>query len=75
MIVNFVQQPDGVHTSSMPLLLSTPQRQNDLRDQIHREFVNRPFQFNKRSQLFIRVHDETLSVAVSVSNERSVKRL
>jgi hypothetical protein len=31
-----------------------------LRDQIHRECVNRPFQFNKRSQLFVGTHDETL---------------
>jgi hypothetical protein len=29
----------------------------------HREFVYRPFQFNKRSQLFIRTHNVTLSVA------------
>jgi hypothetical protein len=40
-----------------------------LRDQSHREFVNRPFQFHKRSQLFIRTHNETLSVAaVGVNN-------
>jgi len=44
-------------------LLSTRQRQNDLRDQIHREFVNRPFQFHKRSQLFVGLHNEPLSVA------------
>jgi hypothetical protein len=43
-------------------LRSTRQRQSDLRDQIHREFVNRPFPFNKRSQLFIGAHNETLSV-------------
>ena len=41
-------------------LLSTRQRQNDLRDQTHREFVNRSFQFHKRSQLFIGGHNETL---------------
>jgi hypothetical protein len=39
-------------------LLSTRQRQSDLRDQIHREFVNRPFQFNKRSQSFIGADNE-----------------
>jgi hypothetical protein len=32
-------------------------------------WANRRFQFHKRSQLFIRVHDETLSVvAMRVSN-------
>jgi hypothetical protein len=31
--------------------------------------VNRPFQFQKRSQLFIRTHNETLSIAaMRVSN-------
>jgi len=30
--------------------------------------TNRRFQFKKRRQLFIRVHNETLSVAVSVHN-------
>jgi hypothetical protein len=31
--------------------------------------TNRPFQFQKRSQLFIRTHNETLSIAaVCVSN-------
>jgi hypothetical protein len=39
-----------------------------LRDQIHREFVNRPFQFDKRSQYFIGADDETLSVAMRVSD-------
>jgi hypothetical protein len=69
MIVNFVREfyakcnRTVVHTSSMPLLLSTTQRQSDLRDQIHCEFVNRPFQFQKRSPLFIGMHNETLSVA------------
>jgi DNA recombination-dependent growth factor C len=43
--------------------LSTRQWKSDLRDQIHRELVNRPFQFNKRSQLFIRTHNEPVSVA------------
>jgi hypothetical protein len=42
---------------------------NDLRNQVHRELVNHPFQFQKRSQLFIRVHNETVSVAaMRVSN-------
>jgi len=31
-----------------------------LRHCIHRELVNCPLQFQKRSQLFIRVHNETL---------------
>jgi hypothetical protein len=40
-----------------------------LRDQTHRELVYRPLQFDKRSQLFIRLHNETLSVvAVRVCN-------
>jgi hypothetical protein len=31
--------------------------------------VNRPFQFHERSQLFIRVHSETLSVvAMRINN-------
>jgi len=35
-----------------------------------RRFRNRCFQFHKRGQFFIRVHNETLSViAVCVSNE------
>jgi hypothetical protein len=39
-----------------------------LRDQIDREFVNRPFQFQKRSQYFFGADDETLSVAMRVHN-------
>jgi hypothetical protein len=38
------------------------------RDQIDREFVNRPFQFQKRSQYFFGTDDETLSVAMRVHN-------
>jgi hypothetical protein len=34
-----------------------------LLDQTHRELVYRPFQFQKPSQLFIRSHNETLSIA------------
>jgi len=50
-------------------LLSTRQRQNDLRDQIHREFVYRTLQFHERRQLFIRTHNETPSVAaMRISN-------
>jgi hypothetical protein len=42
---------------------------NVLGDQIHRELVYRPFQFNKRSQHFIGVHNETLSVvAMRINN-------
>jgi len=68
MIVNFVREfyakcnRTVVHTSSMPLLLSTTQRQSDLRDQIHCEFVNRPFQFQKRRQFLISVHNKAPSV-------------
>jgi hypothetical protein len=36
---------------------------------------NRSFKLHKRAHLFIRVHNETLSVAVSVENETSVNRL
>ena len=39
-----------------------------LQDQIHRELLNRSFQFRKRSQLFIGAHDETLSVTMRVHN-------
>jgi hypothetical protein len=57
-------------------LLSTPQRQNDLRNQTHRELVNRPFQFRKRSQHFIGADDETLSVAMRANNpDRSPLRI
>jgi hypothetical protein len=50
-------------------LLSTRQRQNDLRDQIHREFVYRPLQFHERRQQFLRTHNETPSVvAMGISN-------
>jgi hypothetical protein len=34
----------------------------------HRERVYRPLQFQKRSQLFISAHDETLSVVMRVNN-------
>ena len=37
-------------------------------DNVNAIFVNRPFQFNKRSQLFIGAHDEMLSVAMCVNN-------
>ena len=47
----------------LPLLRSTRQCPNDLRDQIHRKVVYRPLQFHKRSQLIIRTHNEALSVA------------
>jgi len=40
-----------------------------LQHQTHRELVYRPFQFQKRSQFFIRTHDETPPVAaMCVSN-------
>jgi hypothetical protein len=40
-----------------------------LRDQTHRERTNRPLQFQKRGQHFIRTHNEPFSaVAVRVSN-------
>jgi hypothetical protein len=47
-----------------------PHRQpSDLRDQIYREFVDRPFQFDKRHQLFIGAHNETLSVVAMRVND------
>jgi hypothetical protein len=50
-------------------LLSTRQRQNDLRDQIDREFVYRPLQFHERRQHFIGAHDVSLAVAaMRISN-------
>jgi hypothetical protein len=39
-----------------------------LRDQTHRELVYRSLQFQKRSQLFIGTHHETLSVAMRVND-------
>jgi len=39
-----------------------------LRDQIHRKLVNRPFQFQKCSQLSFGSDDETLSVAMRANN-------
>jgi hypothetical protein len=39
-----------------------------LRDQTHRERMNRPLQFHKRRQLFIGTHNETLAFAMRVSN-------
>ena len=40
-----------------------------LRDQTHRELVNRPFQFNKCSQYFFGADDKTLSMAaVRINN-------
>jgi hypothetical protein len=50
----------------LAVLLSTLQCENDLRDQIHREVVYRPFQFQKRSQDFFCADDEALSVAMRV---------
>jgi hypothetical protein len=38
--------------------------------------ANRRFEFQKRSQLFIRTHNETLSVAVSINNpDRAVFKI
>jgi hypothetical protein len=55
--------------SARRFLLSTRQRQNDLRDQIHLEFVYRPLQFHERRQFFIGTHNETPSVvAMGISN-------
>jgi len=39
-----------------------------LRDQTHRELVDRPFQFQKRSEYFFGTNDETLPVAMRVNN-------
>jgi hypothetical protein len=49
-------------------LLSTPERQSELRDQTYRELVYCLLQFHERSQHFIAAHDETLSVAMRVHN-------
>jgi len=55
---------NAVSFSSVRTLLRGP-----LRNQTHRELVYRPLQFQKRSQLFIRTHNVTLSVAaMRVSN-------
>jgi hypothetical protein len=61
----------------LTLLLSTWQRQSDLRYQTHREGVYRPFQFQKRSQQFVRADDKTPSVvAVRVNNpDRSLFKI
>jgi len=45
------------------LFIRTPVSARLPRDQTHRELVYRPSQFQKRSQLFIRTHEESLSVA------------
>ena len=37
-------------------------------DKTHREFVYRPFQFQKRSQDFIGTHNKPLSVAIRVNS-------
>jgi hypothetical protein len=39
-----------------------------LQHQTHRELVYRPLQFDKRSQLFICAHDETVSAPMCVNN-------
>jgi hypothetical protein len=39
-----------------------------LLDRIRRKLVNRPLQFDKRSQLFIRTHNETPSVVAARVN-------
>jgi hypothetical protein len=41
-----------------------------LRDQTHGEFVYRPFQFHKRSQLFISTHDEPHSLAMRINDPK-----
>jgi hypothetical protein len=46
---------NAVSFSSVRTLLRGP-----LRDQTHRELVYRPFQFQKRRQLFICAHNKTL---------------
>jgi len=46
----------------------TLKTQSDFRHQTHCELVYRALQFHERSQFFIGVHDETLSVAMRVHN-------
>jgi predicted metalloprotease len=54
----------------------TSKTQSDFQHQTHRELVYRPLQFHKRSQLFVRADDETLSVAIRVNNpDRSPLRI
>ena len=50
------------------MLIANARQAQPLHDQTHRELVYRPFQLRKRSQHFIRTHDETLSAAVRVNN-------
>jgi hypothetical protein len=52
----------------LPFLESTRQRQNDLRNQTHRELMYRPLQVQKRSQYFFGSDDEALPVAMCVHN-------
>jgi hypothetical protein len=53
----------------MPVQVAPHVSAPPLQYQTHRELVNRAFQFHKRSEDFIRAHDETLSVAaMGVSN-------
>jgi hypothetical protein len=62
--VAWLQSPNGLSAAA---ILRTADRQfqdYSLRDRIRRELVNRPFQFHKRSQLFICAHNEMLSVAM-----------
>jgi hypothetical protein len=55
------------------MLIANARQTQPLRDRINRERMYRSLQFLKRSQLFIRTHDETFSVAVHVHNSnRSV---
>ena len=44
-----------------------------LQHRIHRELVNRPFQFQKRSQHFIGAHNETLSSSRCASTIQIVR--
>jgi hypothetical protein len=46
--------------------ISASALEQPLRNQIHRELMNRPLQFQKRSQYFFGANDETLSVAMRV---------
>ena len=49
------------------LFIRTQVSGRPLRDQAHRELMYRALQFHKRSQLFIRTHNETLSVAMQLA--------
>ena len=63
------RRPTDLARRDIAKFAGTLSTKSNLRDQLHRELMYRPFQFNKRSQLFIRTHNETLSVAAMRVND------